>query len=68
MANEREPGSAKLYCENRHVNDQTILDKPRPTINFRDTSGADTYLNELPGKCLITKEDRENIKNINQED
>lgn len=68
MANEKEPGSAKLYCENRHVNDQTCLDKPRPTINFRDMSGADTYLNELPGKCEITKEDRERLDSINKEE
>lgn len=68
MSTEKEPGSAKLYCENRHVNERTILDKPRSTVHFRDMSGADTYLNELPNKCEITKEDREKLKNINQED
>lgn len=57
-------GSSKNYCENRHVNSRTNLDKPVSKLETGRCHESDTYFNSLPGKCEIRKEDRDMQKAV----
>ncbi len=64
----KEPESARLYSENRHINGRTILDPPISSLDVRERHNADTYLNHLPGKCEITKYDRDLLQSVKEEE
>ena len=60
------PGSSKLFRENHHINELTVLENPIAKITPENRDTGD-YFNTLPLKCEIQKGDRNAVINIKEE-